>query len=535
MKRINKIGLFILLLVVTGSMSCHKLTIETPGYLNTDNFPQTEAQIYSVAAPVYINFRKEIPVSYWFLQSLSTDESILPVHGSNWLDGGQYLQLHFHTWNRDNNMNNQAWNWILTTISYCNNILQDVLPAAPDSIPVKKQIAAEVRGMRAMSFFIMMDLWGNIPMPTTYGGTDLPVTTSRKDVFNFIEKEVKEILPDLSSTTGAATYGRPTKYAAFALLAKMYLNAQVYTGTDRYNDAVAMCDSVITSNKFDLEADYLNMFKINNGPTTGGAKEFVFAVPFDNKVQTAQFFSRYYMHRSAEVQKKYSLPTKASGPVSTTAPYYAYFNDAGDQRNNIWLTGIQKYYNGSDIIIKTTKKGYDESYTGADGGDPYDFHLNLTPDVKIKSLETFDVGNDELAWAMGYRCIKYYPDSTSTTRNQSNDVPFFRYSDILLMKAEAILRGATATLGATPLTLVNSVRTKRGAAAFTSVDLEGLFGERCREFAWEAWHRNDMIRFGKFEDKWMYKTDADVRKRIFPIPSSAILLNPKLAQNDGYN
>jgi hypothetical protein len=241
------------------------------------------------------------------------------------------------------------------------------------------------------------------------------------------------------------------------------------------------------------------------------------------------------MHRSAEIQKKYSLPTKASGPVSTTPVYYAYFTEPGDQRNKIWLTGIQKYYDGSDIIIKTTKKGYDESYTGADAGAAYDYHLNLTPDIKIKDMNSFDAGNDELAWAQGYRCIKYYPDSTSTTRNQSNDVPFFRYADILLMKAEAILRGATPTLGATAASLVNAVRTKRDCAAVASVDLEGLFAERCREFAWEAWHRNDLIRFGKFEDKWMFKTDADVRKRIFPIPSGAISLNPKLIQNEGYN
>ena len=534
MKRINKIGLFFLLLVAAGAVSCHKLTIETPGYLTPVNFPVTEAQLVAASGPVYIKFRGDIPVSYWFLQSLSTDEAILPSHAGNWVDGGQYIQLHFHTWTKDNNMNNQCWNWISTCVSSCNQVLHEILEPAPESAQ-KNQIMAEVRGMRALSFFIMMDLWGNIPMPTTYGDTTLPGTTGRKDVFNFIEKEAKEILPDLSDVAGIDTYGRPNKYVMYTLLAKMYMNAQAYIGQDRYNDAVAMCDSVINSKKYELEADYTNMFKINNGPTAGGAKEFIFAVPYDNKNANAQFFGRYYMHRSAEIQKKYSLPTKASGPVSTTAPYYAYFNDANDQRNKIWLTGKQYYYDGKPLIIKTTKKGYDESYSGGDAGAAYDYQLDLTPDIKIKDMSSFDAGNDELAWAQGYRCIKFYPDSTSTTRNQSNDVPFFRYSDVLLMKAEAILRGATPTLGATPVSLVNSVRTKRGAAAFASVDLEGVFGERCREFAWESWHRNDMIRFGKFEDKWMFKTDADARKRIFPIPSGAKSLNPKLAQNDGYN
>jgi hypothetical protein len=152
-----------------------------------------------------------------------------------------------------------------------------------------------------------------------------------------------------------------------------------------------------------------------------------------------------------------------------------------------------------------------------------------------QSATLFDVGNDEVAWNMGYRNIKFYPDATSSSRNQNNDIPFLRYSDIVLMKAEAILRGGTATAGQTALSLVNSLRASRTtSAALSTVDLNYIFAERSREFAWEGWHRNDVIRFGKYENKWGFKTDVDVNHRIFPIPTSALALNPKLVQNPGY-
>ena len=115
-------------------------------------------------------------------------------------------------------------------------------------------------------------------------------------------------------------------------------------------------------------------------------------------------------------------------------------------------------------------------------------------------------------------------------------MPVFRYADILLMKAEAILRGAAPTQGQTALSLVNQLRAVRTtSAAWTAVTLDSVYNERCRELSYETWHRNDMIRFGKYEGVWGFKTDTDPNHRIFPIPSTAILLNPTLKQNPGYN
>jgi hypothetical protein len=182
-------------------------------------------------------------------------------------------------------------------------------------------------------------------------------------------------------------------------------------------------------------------------------------------------------------------------------------------------------------------------YQGADKGATYTYQLNLTPDVYFRTNPSsganpalFDLGNDEIAWNMGYRNIKFYPDSINTAnKNQNNDVPVFRYADILLMKAEAILRGASATGGQTALSLANQVRAGRTtSAAWTTITLDSVYNERCREFTWETWHRNDMIRFGKYEGAWGFKTNTDVYRRIFPIPNTALLLNPKLTQNPGY-
>jgi hypothetical protein len=189
-------------------------------------------------------------------------------------------------------------------------------------------------------------------------------------------------------------------------------------------------------------------------------------------------------------------------------------------------------------MVRTTNLGYDQFYTGGTPAGALTYHLNITPlgNTSRLSATAYDVGRDELAWNTGYRNIKFLADPNSITRNQNNDVPVFRFSDIILMKAEAILRGGTATAGHTTLSLVNMLRAVRTTSTpWTSVTLDDLYSERSRELSWEGWHRNDMIRFGKYENTWgLGKTNTDTYRRVFPIPTSAIATNPNLAQNTGY-
>lgn len=510
--------------------ACHKLEIPVTTQLTPENFPQTEQQFIQAAGPTYTVFRGEFAGKYWFMQTLTTDEAIMPARGGNWYDGARYEQMHKHTWDENTSFLYDTWNWLTSIISNSNQNLY-LIEKAPES-DAKKRGVAELRMMRAMAYFMMMDCYGDAPISTTFGDTVQPAATPRKDVFAFVEKEVKECIPSLSDVTGAPTYGRPNVYTAYAVLAKMYLNSEVYTGTARWAEAIAMCDNIINSNKYVVDGNYLAMFRPNNGPAM---KEFIFAIPFDPSAGGGQMiYPRYTLYNGVEMRTKYSLPYTPSGPMSTIPEFYAYFNEPADIRTRMWLTGKQYYHNGQPIIINTTKKGYDEDYAGSDGGAPLAYHLEFTPEVVIKKPAVFDAGNDRKAWSMGYRLNKFYPDSTSTTRNQNTDLPMFRYSDILLTKAEAILRGAPATNGQTALSLVNEIRSKRNASVWTSVTLETLYQERSRELVSENWHRNDMIRFGKFENKWGYKTKSDPTRRIFAIPLQARQLNPKLKQNPGY-
>jgi starch-binding outer membrane protein, SusD/RagB family len=518
--------------------SCEDLDVPITTQLTPDVFPQNSEQFKQSAYPVFSAFRGEFSFAWWWSQSLSTDEAILPARGGNWFDNRNYIAMHFHDWTADNGILSSLWDSSYKVIGISNqtiSILNKAMPAGAE----KNTLISEVKTMRAMSYYMLMDSYGGVPLDTLYGDFNSRTQSSRTEVFNFIEKELKKAVPNLNPASGMATYGRPNKQTANALLAKLYLNAQVYTGTSRYNECIAACDEVIKSGLYNIEprATYLQMFYPNNGPQM---KEFIFAIPYD--VTAVSFYglngqmyhSRYDVPRSE--RDKFGLKFTPSAPRSTLPEFYANFDDANDIRNNQWLKGLQYNNDGSPLTVKTTNKGYDQFYTGEDGGATKIYQVDLTPNIVPRADVTlFDLGNDEIAWNMGYRNIKFYPDASSTNRNQNNDVPFLRYSDVLFMKAEAILRGGAETLGQNPLALVNMVRSNRTTSpAWSSLTLEDLYKERSREFAWEAWHRNDMIRFGKYEGNWGYKTNADTYRRVFPIPTPARNLNPALTQNDGY-
>jgi len=527
MKNVNRLFLIFIAIVAAG---CTKLDLDIKSQLTPDKFPQTQSDYIAASGPAYTQLRAQYAQSYWFMQELCTDEAIIVARAGNWFDGGKWRDLHYHSWTIDHEHVNTTWQWGFSEVATCNRILQ-LFNAAPDNIN-KRTTIAEIRTVRAYTNFLMMDLYGNIPLIKNFGDTVSLKTSKRTDVFNYIESEIKTALPDLSAAVGQATYGRPTKWMAFALLAKMYLNAAYYTGSARSDDAVAACDSIIRCRQFALDADYIRMFDIDNGPQI---KDFIFAIPYDNTLAKGQYFARYSLHTA--LKDKYQIPFIPSDPLATLPEFYKLYNDPADSRNKQWLVGKQYDNSGNPVMIHTTKAGLDQTYKAADASAPVDYQLNFTPnltlDASIDPLK-LDVGNDELGKAKGYRNNKFFPDKTSADRNQSNDVPVFRFADILLTKAEAILRGGKPTYGETPLSLVNQVRARAGAQPIAAVNLQTILDERGRELAFEGWRRNDLIRFGKFEDKWGYKIDNDPRHRIFPVPAMQIQLNPGLMQNAGY-
>jgi len=532
------------------AVSCHKVTVKATSELTPDVFPTDTNSFVSASGPAYVALRGNMAAEWFFQQTYSTDEGIMEARGGNWYDGGQNMEMHYHTWTRDNGYLNGNWYWLSTIIGTVNQQLS-ILGKNEPAGSSKDQNLAELRMVRALAYFYMMDNWGNVPLDTLYGDFAPRDKTPRADVFKWLEGEIKTVLPNLSTTVSQATYGRFTQYGAYALLAKMYLNAEYYTGTKRYDDCIAACDKIISSGKFSIAsmANYLKAFYPSNGPNSvGSQEEFIFAIPYDPKFtntfpfRSQQYHARYDVPRSMGKvapgggYNYFNIPYTPGAPASTLPEFYAYFNDVNDVRNKQWLVGKQFLPDGvTPLKITTTKAGYDEINWKGDTTS-YTYQLELTPNIVLRrSATSFDAGNDEIAWNMGYRNIKFYPDASSATRDQNNDVPVFRYSDIVLMKSEAILRGGAATLGQTALSLANDLRSNRTTSpAWSTITLDSIYNERSREFAWEAWHRNDMIRYGKYEGQWGFKTNADAYRRIFPIPTNAFAVNPKLSQNPGY-
>lgn len=528
-----KAFLYILALISIFNYGCTDLDVSVVSELTPENFPKTESDFVAVSSAVYSaltttgnNFDY-----IWLAQTLPTDEMIITADGGRWYDAGRWKEPHLHTWESSNRVSRYAWEWGFTGISTCNRVLSIIEEYAEES-ETKASSLAEIRCIRAYFFYQMMDLFGGLPMAVNFG-EPAGARVSRTETVEFIENEILESLPHLKSNVDQSTYGRPTNWMAYALLAKLYINHEEYTGTARWNDVVAMCDAIITeantNGTFALDADWLGMFDIDNGPQV---KDFIWAIPFDRNQIRAQMYGRWWLERHLGL--KYDLPYNPSGSGKTLPEYYAKFNDPDDVRNKIWVTGKQYYSDGSPIIITTTNKGYDMNYSGPEPNKEIEVQLELTPDITFVNLATFDTGNDLKGIMKGYRCNKFFCDKFSKDRYQDNDHPVFRYADILLMKAEAILRGATPTMGHTPLSLTNMIRTRAQASPLTAVDLDELLDERAREFTNEWWRRNDLIRFGKFEDTWGVKTSSDPRRRLAPIPNNELALNPLLVQNPGY-
>jgi hypothetical protein len=527
---------YILVLVLAASIglgACTKLNVPVESQYVSSNFPTTTSDYAALFGTMYSNLSSNFAITYWRMQELSTDEAILPARDGNFDDGGQYRLMHYHTWNYDHPYVTGIWQWGFGGINNCNRLITLTIQSKADTV-TKTANLAEIRAMRALYYYLMMDLYGNVPLITTFPVAALPATQPRAKIFQFIESELLSVAQTLPSKTNSLAtntlqYGRPTKAMAFAMLMKMYLNADIYTGgATRYNDVVAMADSIQKNSNYFLDARFRDIFLPTNGPQIN---ETIFAIPYDQQIPGNQFtrFGFYYYLVNA-----YGFNVGESIAMSTTPEFYARFNLPGDFRTKTWLVGPQFYPDGNGGF--TNQPVY---YPGTTT------QIVINPTLTLIPPKPMDLGNTIASQAEGIRSIKYYPDPTTiqATRLNGNDVPVFRLADVYLMKAEAELRGApvTAVNGVmqTPAYLVNLLRTRAGAQTTTNVTLDTLLDERARELSWEGWRRNDLIRFGQFEKSYPLPNDnltmnTDPTRRLFPVPISEIQLNSNLQQNPGY-
>lgn len=534
---------FFALSVLALSLSLTSCLDETP----KDQIPETE--IYDSANSLYVN---AVASLYNYIgaheegeglqgtcrgiydyNTLTTDEAIIPIRGGNWYDGGLWENMYNHTWTATDTDLYNVWKYLYKVIVLSTKSLETI--EKHKALLTEQQrvdYAAEVRAVRAMYYYYAMDMFGRIPIlqSSTQKTADIR-QSNRSDVFWYVVKELQDVAPLLAnehSNLQGNYYGRVTQPVAWFLLAKLSLNAEVYTDDDwtdssrpdgktimfdiegnkknAWQTCVHYCD-LITAAGYTLEADYTKNFAVHNE----GSTENIFTIPLDKILYLNEFHylfrSRHYAHGGAysgasENGTCATLHTMAVNGFGTNTP---------DAR--------------LDMNFYTGKVEVDGKYVTLDNGTPLEYkplavEKNLTASPYLETA--------------GARMKKYEVDRTaySDGRMPDNDIVLYRYADVLLMKSEAKVRN-----GESGDEEMNAVRSRVGMPSL-SATLDNLLNERLLELVWEGWRRQDMIRFGTYCKQYDIHTPSEADKKgyttVFPIPEKAHELNPNLKQNPGY-
>lgn len=537
MKNIIKITLAAAVLGITAS--CTDLDVDVKSKYT--EYPNDPIAIEGKMSDVYYSFRQALGNNYNRVQTFSSDEATGVSFGTDYFDKGENIHPSIHNFMSSDDPASY-WTDLASGITKCNKIIEEFKETP--------KVAAPARLMRAFYHFILMDSYGDVPvLDHLPADNEAVVRSPRKEVAEFIEKEVKECLPDLSDNNDASTYGKPNKWMAEALLIKLYINWGVYTCGDvtkydvattknsKLDECVRYCDDIIGSGLFNLNAPYRKKFMFDNGPQI---KDFIYAMPYDKVSAQGLLYGRYRAFRridDGDTQGYYGgkMGKSCAGICAMNPEFADLFCLEGDDRNDAVLKG--KVFIHDAITGEETDKPY--IYKGT--------QLELTKTITLQEggLATLNCGATPDGWRQGYRSIKFYPNPneySAYNRYQSNDVPIFRFADIILTKAEAIKRGATATNGDTPQSLFNKIRSYVHAPLLDhDPSLQEILDERGREFFDENWRRNDMIRFGTFESEYGFhkhsNPDARFDKtcRILPVPDDILKENTNWEQNPGYN
>lgn len=534
---------FFALSVLALSLSLTSCLDETP----KDQIPETE--IYDSANSLYVN---AVASLYNYIgaheegeglqgtcrgiydyNTLTTDEAIIPIRGGNWYDGGLWENMYDHTWTATDTDLYNVWKYLYKVIVLSTKSLETI--EKHKALLTEQQrvdYAAEVRAVRAMYYYYAMDMFGRIPIlqSSTQKTADIR-QSNRSDVFWYVVKELQDVAPLLTnehSNLQGNYYGRVTRPVAWFLLAKLSLNAEVYTDDDwtdssrpdgktimfdiegnkknAWQTCVHYCD-LITAAGYTLEADYTKNFAVHNE----GSTENIFTIPLDKILYLNEFHylfrSRHYAHGGA-----YSGASE-NGTCATL--HTMAVNGFGTETPDARL----------DMNFYTGKVEVDGKYVTLDDGTPLEYkplavEKNLTASPYLETA--------------GARMKKYEVDRTaySDGRMPNNDIVLYRYADVLLMKSEAKVRN-----GESGDEEMNAVRSRVGMPSL-SATLDNILNERLLELVWEGWRRQDMIRFGTYCKQYDIHTPSEADKKgyttVFPIPEKARELNPNLKQNPGY-
>ena len=444
------------------------------------------------------------------LQTFGSDEAMIPLRGGDWYDGGLWQAMYKHSWTAGHDLVKNSWLYLYKVITLSNRSLE-TLEAHKDlaGIANYNTWTAEVRALRAMYYWYLIDLFGDVPLVTNSSVSMNEVKREKRAVvFKFCEDELLDVLNFLSdenSTHEGDYYGRITQSVALFILAKLMLESQVYTGVPRWGECISYCDELSLLN-YSLEPIYSSNFLVYNQ----SSKENIFTIPMDKNLFANQqqniIRSLHYRHAAA----------------------YGYNGENGACAT---LKTLQVFGYPDELDPRFTECYHNADVYGPDGKavtDRTGKHLEYEPEKVLPDLS----GSPYLETA-GARMYKYEFDKNAIKDGKlvDNDIVLFRYADVLLMRAECKVR-----LGQDGSDDFNAVRERAGAAK-RACTLDNILDERLLELCWEGWRRPDLIRFNRY--KSLYEgpgaiDESDGHTNVFPIPADVRALNSNLTQNPGY-
>jgi starch-binding outer membrane protein, SusD/RagB family len=545
-KLVIRISMVVLLLTV---ISCTKLNENDYLFdtVNSDNFYQTDAELSSAVGAAYSNLAKMASNSTFIpSEEVTTDECVVPTRGPDWGDGGRWVRLQTHTYNSADPDPINDWNFCYTGINTCNRLIATLSKYTNAKIP---GYIAELKGLRAIYYLWLLDWFGNVPISIDFTSAVSPTTSPRDQVYALVESELLAAAPLLPHTGPAdeSTYGRVNAYTCWAALAKLYLNAEVYTGTAQWAKCIAACDTVINSGLYTLTFNYQDNFVQENK----GASESIFMIPYDHVHEQGENINMmtlnglnqntYNMNAQpwngfASIQEFYNSyidPVQNPGPqgqVVGTNPAGDSVTGTLDKRLVNFLVGPQYASDGTQL----QDGGYEKS-GGGYVGDPNGAPITFTPFINELS---------PTAWRQSGARIAKWKFYSGMTQNMDNDWAIFRYADVLLVSAEATARLNNNWNDPYSLAIVNQIRVQHGGVTpYVTMTAATFAAERGREMFFEGWKRQDMIRFGTYNSAWRFHP-ADPADNlgphginhlnIMPIPATQINANQSLQQNPGY-
>lgn len=442
----------------------------------------------------------------WMNDMVTTDEGIIPYReGGLWWDNGVWIQDHQHTWDDRHDGVWRAYSFVMDGVTRCNQILYQ-MEEANVQFAGSEKLVAEVKMVRAYLYLKGIDWFRNLPLVTDFTDTSLPSQVPPQELFNFLEKEIKDNVGYLEDAPNSANYGRVTKAAAYTMLAKLYMNSEVWTGTPKWADASSALDQVMRFTSLQLEPDYFTCFSVHNENCT----ETIWAIPLEASITNT--FPLHNITLQTLSQQTFNILNFCwDGACALEWLWNSYGEN--DVRRKSWLEGPQYDKSGNPLMVSPGRQ------------------LTYTPFVGPIYNQS-----DPALLDSGVRMCKWEYEDGLAYQSMSNDFPIYRLADVYLLKAEALMRQNGGQANEESVRYANYVRNRASATPYTAatLTLDELLEERARELCWEGHRRQDQVRFGTFSKPWDNKTNTDSYRDIFPIPYRAMNTNSNLKQNPGY-